>query len=147
MTEDCIFCKIIQKEAQANFVYEDDQVVAFLSNRPVNQGHTLVVPKKHYVNIYDIPEDEAAYLFKIAKRLSGWVRDAFEAAGVRIVQNTGEAAGQVVFHLHVHVIPMYSRNASSHDGAYRDHTTPRGSEDLAGDAEKLRRHIAGFLKS
>lgn len=67
MTENCIFCKIIQKEAPANLIYEDEWVVAFLSNRPVNEGHTLVVPKKHYVNIYGISEDEAAYLFKIAK--------------------------------------------------------------------------------
>ncbi|MCL5877306.1 MAG: hypothetical protein M1540_05790 [Candidatus Bathyarchaeota archaeon] len=57
------------------------------------------------------------------------------------MQNNGEVAGQVVFHLHVYVIPMYPRNASSHDGAFRDHTTPRGQEDLALDAEKLRRHI------
>ncbi len=141
MFKDCVFCRIIQKQAPAEFVYEDEWVVAFLSNRPVNEGHTLVVPKKHYVNIYDIPEDEAAYLFKIAKRIAGSVRDAFAAGSVRIVQNTGEAAGQVVFHLHVHVIPMYLRNVSSHDGAFRDHTTPRSPANLALDAEKLSRHI------
>ena len=69
MTEStCVFCQIIQRKAPASLVYEDGQVAAFLSNRPVNEGHTLVVPKKHYVNIYEIPEDEAAYLFKIVKR-------------------------------------------------------------------------------
>ncbi|MCW3983842.1 MAG: HIT family protein [Candidatus Bathyarchaeota archaeon] len=141
LSENCIFCKIIQRDAPADFVYEDDGVVAFLSNRPVNQGHTLVVPKRHYENIHDIPEDEAAYLFKIAKRLAGAVRDAFGAAGVRLVQNSGEAAGQVVFHLHVHVIPMYQRNVGSHDGAFRDHTSMRDPESLELDAKKLRRHI------
>ncbi len=64
MSEDCIFCQIIRKETPASIVYEDAQVIAFLTNRPVNEGHTLVVPKKHYENIYEISEEEAAYLFK-----------------------------------------------------------------------------------
>ena len=64
----CTFCQIIQRKAPASIVYEDEQVAAFLSNRPVNEGHTLVVPKKHYVNIYEISEGEAAYLFVIAKK-------------------------------------------------------------------------------
>ena len=106
MSEDCIFCQIIRKEAPASIVYEDDRVVAFLSNRPVNEGHTLVVPKKHYENIYDIPEEEIAYLFKIVKRVAHAVRDAMAAEGIRVVQNNGWAAGQVIFHFHVHVIPM-----------------------------------------
>jgi len=66
---ECIFCQIIRK-APANIVYEDEQVVAFLSNHPVNVGHTLVVSTTHYENIYDIPEDEAVYLFKIVKRIA-----------------------------------------------------------------------------
>ena len=107
---ECIFCQIIRKEAPASIVYEDEQVVAFLSNRPVNEGHTLVVPKKHYENIYDIPEEEAAYLFKIVKRVAHAVKDATGAEGIRIVQNNGEAAGQVIFHLHVHIIPMKPHN-------------------------------------
>jgi histidine triad (HIT) family protein len=141
VTENCVFCKIIKKEVPASFVYEDERALAFMSNRPVNQGHTLVIPKKHYVNIYDIPEDEAAYLLIITKRIAGSVRDAFCASGVRVVQNNGEAAGQVIFHLHFHVIPIHSRNIASHDGAYRDHTNPRGSKDLEGDAEKIRSHL------
>src|SRR4030043_1208217 len=105
MTEDCIFCRIIRKEAPASFVYEDDCVVAFLTNRPVNEGHTLVIPKKHYENIYDIPEDDIAYLFKIVKRVTHAVKDAMAAEGVRVVQNNGWAAGQVIFHFYVAVIP------------------------------------------
>jgi histidine triad (HIT) family protein len=101
MSRDCIFCQIIRKEAPANVVYENEQVVAFLSNRPVNEGHTLVVPKKHYVDIYDIPEDEVAYLYKVTKRIAVAVKDSMTAEGIRVVQNNGWAAGQVVFHLHV----------------------------------------------
>ena len=134
---ECIFCQIIRKQAPANIVYEDDQVVAFLSNRPVNEGHTLVVPKKHYENIYEILEEEAAYLFKIAKRVAHAVKDATGAEGIRIVQNNGEAAGQVVFHLHVHVIPLKPRNQFSHDGAFRDPTNYRDAEALERDAQKI----------
>jgi histidine triad (HIT) family protein len=65
---DCTFCQIIRKEVSASIVYEDEQVIAFLSNRPVNEGHTLVVPKKHYENIYDIPEEEAGYLLRLQRR-------------------------------------------------------------------------------
>ncbi len=64
MSESCTFCRIVRKEAPASVVYEDDHVTAFMSIQPVNVGHTLVVPKKHYENIYEIPEDEHAYLYK-----------------------------------------------------------------------------------
>ncbi len=141
MTQDCIFCKIVSKEAPANVIYEDEQVVAFLSNRPVNEGHTLVVPKKHYENIFEIPEEEAAYLFRVVKRVAVAVRKAMAAEGVRIVQNNGWAAGQVVFHLHVHVIPMEPNDGFVHGKAFREHTNSRDSEGLQKDAEKLRQQL------
>ncbi len=141
MAENCVFCQIIRRAAPASIIYEDEAVVAFLSNRPVNVGHTLVLPRKHYENIYDIPEDEAAYLFRITKRITQAVRDAVEAEGVRIVQNNGEAAGQVVFHLHVHIIPMKPHNKFSHDGAFRDPTKPRTVADLEEDAELVRKQL------
>jgi histidine triad (HIT) family protein len=134
---ECVFCQIINKQLPASVVYEDEQVVAFLSNRPVNEGHTLVVPKKHYENIYEISEDEAAYLFMIAKRVAHGVRDAMGAEGIRIVQNNGWAAGQVVFHLHVHVIPMKPQEGFSHGKAYRSPSSSRSAEALEMDAEKI----------
>ena len=106
LMSECIFCQIIRKKAPASIVYEDEQVTAFLSNRPVNVGHTLVAPKMHYENIYEIPEEEAAYLFKIVKKIAHAVKDTTGIQGIRIVQNNGVDAGQVVFHLHVHIIPM-----------------------------------------
>jgi histidine triad (HIT) family protein len=140
-TSECVFCKIIRKEAPASIIYEDEQVVAFLSNRPVNVGHTLVAPKRHYENIYEIPVEEVGYLFKIAKRIAEAVRDATGAEGIRIVQNNGEAAGQVIFHLHVHVIPMKPHNQFSHDGAFRDPTSPREAAALETDAEAIRQRL------
>jgi histidine triad (HIT) family protein len=141
MSENCVFCQIMRKQAPASIVYEDEQVVAFLSHRPVNVGHTLVVPKKHYENIYDISEDEAAYLCRIVKRVAHAVKGAVGAEGVRIVQNNGEAAGQVVFHLHVHIIPMKTRNQFSHDGAFRDLTSQRSADALKKDAEQIRQNL------
>lgn len=142
MSENCIFCRIIHKQSPASFVYEDDHIVAFLSNRPVNEGHTLVVPKKHYENIYDIPEEEIAYLAKIVKRVAHAVRDAMEAEGIRVVQNNGWAAGQVIFHFHMHVIPIKSHEGFTHGKAYRDQSQGRMPEALEVDAKKIRQKLS-----
>ncbi len=141
MVEDCIFCKIINKESHANVVYEDEQVIAFLSNRPVNEGHTLVVPKKHYRDIYDIPEEEAAYLFKITKRVAEAVKAAMIPPGIRIVQNNGAAAGQVIFHLHVHIIPLKPRDDIHNSGVYRNITYLGSTKELERDAQKIKTQL------
>jgi histidine triad (HIT) family protein len=135
MPESCVFCKIVQKEAPANVVYEDDKVIAFLSIQPINVGHTLVVPKAHYENIYEIPEEEVAYLYKIVKKLSHAVNKAVNAEGIRIVQNNGETAGQVIFHLHVHIIPL------NKDRPWAHHLENRAADALKDDAEKIRQFI------
>ena len=131
----CIFCRIICKEAPASIVYEDEQVAAFLSHRPVNVGHTLVVTKKHYADIYEIPEEEAAYLFKITKRIAQAVREATEIEAIRIVQNNGKDAGQVIFHLHVHIIPMKPQIQFRHEISHRP------LELLEKDADKIRQRL------
>ncbi len=125
----------MRKEAPASVVYEDDKVIAFLSIQPINTGHTLVVPKKHYENIYEIPEDEVAYLYKIVKKAAYAVKNAVAAEGIRIVQNNGAAAGQVIFHLHVHVIPMNQLNSFMHYPEIRD------AKALEADAARIRRFI------
>jgi len=132
---DCVFCQIIRREAPASMVYEDEEVIAFLSNHPVNVGHTLVVPKKHYIDIYEFPEDEAAYIFKIAKRIAQAVKEATGVEAIRIVQNNGKDAGQIIFHLHVHIIPMKPQN---HLKIVNDLRTPDRLEEDAGKImEKL----------
>ncbi len=135
---ECVFCQITRKEAPASIVYEDAQVVAFLSNRPVNVGHTLVAPKKHYKNIYEIPEEEAAYLFRIVKKIARAVKDATGIRGIRIVQNNGKDAGQVIFHLHVHFIPMNPTSQILHEHGFRT------AELLNRDAEKIKHHLPLF---
>jgi histidine triad (HIT) family protein len=131
----CIFCSIIRKEAPASIVYEDEQVAAFLSNRPVNVGHTLVVPKKHYADIYEIPEEEAAYLFKITKRIAQAIKETTGIEGIRIVQNNGKDAGQVIIHLHVHIIPMKPQDQFRHERSLRT------LELLEKDAEKIKQRL------
>ena len=135
MSESCIFCKIIQKEAPASIVYEDDKVIAFMSIQPINVGHTLVVPKTHYKNIYEIPDEEVAYLYKIVKKLAHAVNKAVNADGIRIIQNNGSTAGQVIFHLHVHIIPMNKDQPSGH------RLENRLADELKADAEKIRQFV------
>jgi histidine triad (HIT) family protein len=135
MPEPCTFCKIARKEAPAHSIYEDDKVIAFLSIQPVNVGHTLVVPKKHYENIYEIPEKEVAHLYKIVKKMACAVKNAVSAEGIRIVQNNGDAAGQVIFHLHVHVIPMYKQHSLPHQRKIR------GANALEKDAKRIRQFV------
>jgi histidine triad (HIT) family protein len=135
MSESCIFCKIAAKEAPAHVVYEDETVIAFMSIPPINVGHTLVVPKKHYENIYEIPEDDIAYLYKIVKKVTHAVNKAVNAEGIRIIQNNGEAAGQVIFHLHVHIIPINKGRQWVHYPENRD------AEALEDDAKKIRQYI------
>jgi len=135
MSAPCTFCKITRKEAPASIVYEDEKVLAFMSIRPINIGHTLIVPKKHYKNIYEIPEEEVAYLYKIVKKIAYTVQKAVDAEGIRIVQNNGEAAGQVIFHMHVHVIPMNKNRSKLHQAQMRS------ADALKDDAERISKFI------
>ena len=105
--ESCIFCKIVRKQAPASIIYEDETVIVFLDIRPLNIGHTLVIPKKHYVDIFDIPENQLSQVHKVAKRVSVAVKKATNADGISIIQQNGKAAAQDIFHLHVHVVPRF----------------------------------------
>lgn len=107
MNNDCVFCQIVQKKLPASIVYEDDTVLAFLDIRPVNEGHTLVIPKQHFEGILDIPEELNAYVNKIVKRVAVAVKKATSADGLSIIQQNGRAANQDIFHLHVHIIPKF----------------------------------------
>jgi histidine triad (HIT) family protein len=109
MNEDCIFCQIVRKEAPSSVVYEDSDVLAFMDIRPVSEGHTLIITKQHYENIFDTPEEQIAIAHKITKRIANAVKKVTKADGISIVQQNGKAAGQEVFHLHIHVIPRFER--------------------------------------
>lgn len=108
-----IFEKIIDREIPANIVYEDDDVIAFMDAFPIVKGHTLVVPKQPIENIFDLDEETGAKLMSVITKVSTAVRDAFQPAGLNVVQNNGAYASQSVFHLHFHIIPRYKEE---HDG-------------------------------
>lgn len=103
----CPFCRIVAGELPASRIYEDESTLAFLDIFPQNDGHTLVVPKKHYEYIYDTPDEEVAHLYKVAKRVACAVKKGVNAGGISITQHNGSEAGQDVLHVHVHVIPRY----------------------------------------
>ncbi len=104
--EGCIFCEIVSRKAPSSIVYEDARYIAFLDAFPFSRGHTLVCPKEHGETIWDMNEADIAELFQVASRVSKAVVAAVGADGFRFVQNNGEAANQVVAHVHVHVIPV-----------------------------------------
>jgi len=104
----CLFCKIIRGEIPAHKVYEDGTGFAFLDINPRNPGHTLVIPKEHHETLLDMPDEEAAEYFKSVKHVAGLVKNGVNAQGLSISSSNGQAAGQVVAHLHFHVIPRFS---------------------------------------
>jgi histidine triad (HIT) family protein len=108
MKEDCIFCKIAVKEADATVVYEDSRTLAFLDIHPLNPGHTLVIPKAHYTNMLDMPSEETARVFASVNKVMKGVHKASGADGISVGQSNGIAASQEVFHMHVHIIPRFN---------------------------------------
>jgi len=105
--ESCIFCKIVRKQAPASIIFEDELVIAFLDIKPLNLGHVLVIPKAHSVDIFDIPASELSDVHKVVQLVSGAIKKATNADGISIIQQNGRAAGQDIFHLHVHVVPRF----------------------------------------
>jgi histidine triad (HIT) family protein len=108
--EDCIFCKIINKEIPADIIFEDDEVLAFLDIHPVNKGHTLLIPKKHFPNLLHTDDEVLGSLIVHVKKIAGAILQATGADAFNLGVNTGSASGQVVFHTHLHIIPRFSND-------------------------------------
>ena len=109
MTDNCPFCEIVSGKAPASIVYENSKVLAFLDINPANIGHTLVIPRGHWENIFEIPEKFLAEIAIVLKKVSISVKKTVDAEGIKVIQLNGRAAGQVVMHLHFHVIPITSK--------------------------------------
>ncbi len=103
----CIFCKIIAGEIPSRTIYEDEDFKAILDVSPASKGHVIVLPKNHAANIFELSDEDASKILIVAKKVAEAQMKAFNCDGINILQNNGEAAGQTVFHLHVHVIPRY----------------------------------------
>ena len=104
----CIFCKIANGEIPSATVYEDETFRAILDLSPAAKGHTLILPKAHAANLFELPDETAAKALMLAKRLGALLKEGLHADGLNVVQNNGEAAGQTVLHFHMHLIPRYS---------------------------------------
>lgn len=103
----CIFCKIANGEIPSRTLEENDMFKVVLDVGPAAKGHALILPKDHYRNLFDLPEETAAEAIKMAKKMAVKMKDKLNCDGVNIVQNNEETAGQTVFHFHMHVIPRY----------------------------------------
>lgn len=101
----CIFCQIVNNELPAYKVYEDDQALAFLDINPVNSGHTLVIPKKHYENLETIPEEELSRLILVVKKVGALLKAKLGILGYNLGENNDPVAGQLIPHLHFHIMP------------------------------------------
>lgn len=108
--ENCIFCKLANGEIPTATLYEDEDFRVILDLGPATKGHALILPKEHYANLYEIDEEIAGKAFKLAKKMVTELTEVLGCDGYNVVQNNGEAAGQTVFHFHMHLIPRYKND-------------------------------------
>ncbi len=105
--QNCIFCKITDGEIPAATIYEDEDFKVILDLSPASKGHALILPKEHYADIFELSDAAAAKIYVLAKNLATKMKAALDCDGINIMQNNGAAAGQTVFHFHLHLIPRY----------------------------------------
>ena len=108
--ENCIFCKIANGGIPSATLYEDEDFRVILDLGPATRGHALILPKEHYANVIALPEEVTAKAFILAKKMAAKMMEVLHCDGVNVVQNNGEAAGQTVFHFHIHLIPRYEND-------------------------------------
>ena len=106
----CIFCKIANGEIPSTTLYEDEEFRVILDLGPATRGHALLLPKNHFANLFELDDETAQKAILVAKKMAGKMKDALGADGFNLVQNNGEAAGQTVFHFHMHLIPRYEND-------------------------------------
>ncbi|WP_046175412.1 HIT family protein [Domibacillus indicus] len=135
--DNCIFCKIINGDIPSAKVYEDENVYAFLDISQVTKGHTLVIPKIHKENIFELETEAAGPFFESVKKTADALQSAFSPKGLNLLNNNGETAGQTVFHYHIHLIPRYG----SEDGFHPVFKENNSGHDLEGIAAEIRSHL------
>ena len=106
----CIFCKIAGGEIPSATLYEDADFRVIMDISPASKGHALILPKEHYANLYELPDELAAKVLVLAKKMTTKLKDIVGCDGYNVLQNNGEAAGQTVFHFHMHLIPRYEND-------------------------------------
>ena len=124
MDDNCIFCKLANGVFQTNTMFEDEDFRVIMDANPMTKGHALILPKEHAANIMDLPDEIGAKVLPLAKKVASRMTDILKCDGVNIMQNNGEAAGQTVFHFHMHVIPRMAG-----DGALSERHVEELSEE------------------
>lgn len=105
--DNCIFCKIANGEIPSKTIYEDEKFRVILDLGPATKGHALILPKDHYANLYELPEEMAGNVMKLAQKMATQITEKLGCEGFNLVQNNGDLAGQTVYHFHLHLIPRY----------------------------------------
>ncbi len=132
----CVFCKIVRGDIPAVKIYEDEDTLAFMDIKPNHRGHTLVVPKEHFENIHSLPAESVCRVFMVAQKIATASRNALDADGINIVMNNDSAAGQEIWHSHVHVIPRYNN-----DGGYIGQKYTYIAGEMEEVAEKIKAEL------
>lgn len=125
MSNNCIFCSIIGKEISSTTIYEDEWVKAIMDISPANKGHIILISKQHCENIFELDDEGAGRIFTVAKKIARLLKDELNCDGINILQNNGKAAGQTVFHFHLHIIPRFAEDTVTIDW---EHLTYEGDE-------------------
>ncbi len=110
MDNNCVFCKIIKKEIGSNILYEDADFQVILDISPATKGHGILIPKKHFKDLFEMDLDTAAKLFPVVLKVAKIMKDELKCTGLNLLQNNGSDAGQTVFHFHLHLIPRYTED-------------------------------------
>ena len=110
--DDCIFCKIVNGDIPSRKLYEDDKFIVIMDITPVSKGHSLIIPKEHYANIYEMPNELAGEAMKVAQKMAVKMKAVLKPDGFNVVQNNDKVGGQTVFHFHMHLIPRYEGEAN-----------------------------------
>ncbi|WP_219192263.1 HIT family protein [Bacillus paralicheniformis] len=137
---DCIFCKIINGEIPCAKVFENEHVLAFLDISQVTKGHTLVIPKVHKTNIYEMTPDVSREFFEAVPKIAQAIKDEYEPIGLNLLNNNGEKAGQSVFHYHMHIVPRYGKG-DGFGAVWKTHADDYSPEDLQNIAASINKHL------
>ncbi|MGE7761135.1 HIT family protein [Peribacillus sp. NPDC097895] len=137
---DCIFCKIIDGEIPSTKVFENEHVLAFLDISQVTKGHTLVIPKVHKENLYELTPEIAKDLFEVVPEIARAMKQEFQPVGLNLLNNNGEAAGQSVFHFHMHLIPRYGEG-DGYGAVWKTNARDYTPDDLKQIADSIAQHI------
>ena len=136
----CIFCSIIKGDIPCAKVYEDKHVLAFLDLSQVTKGHTLVIPKVHKENVYELTPDIAKHIFEAVPKIANAIKAEYNPIGLNILNNNGEHAGQSVFHFHMHLIPRYGKG-DGFGAVWKTHESEYTPEELQKIAVSINQHL------